>query len=179
MSLPDPPVDPDTLPPLVEEPWQPIDPRYKTVLRGNLLLYALMIVAAPWVLSIMEQHWLPVWMRWHLGLTALVVGFLIVVWVPRRVRHTRFLLRELDMHLQVGCWWRKTLSVAINRIQHIEVTQGPLERLMGLSKLVLYTAGGHRSDLKVPGLPTGLAHRLKARLSHQVAEEDVLHDGDA
>jgi len=96
-------------------------------------------------------------------------------WVPKRARNTRYLLRELDVHVQRGLWWRKTTSVGINRVQHLELTQGPLERMLGLSRLILYTAGGIQSDLVIPGLATKTAAQLKIQLlkaAGQFSEED-------
>lgn len=158
---------------LESETWQPVSPRYATELRINLLIYGVLLIALPWLLYLLQKN-LPLNVVLVANISALTVfAFLAFVWVPKRVRFTQYLLRDLDMNMRKGCWWRTTISLGVNRIQHMEVTQGPIERWLGLSKLALYTAGGHQSDLKLPGLETAEAKKLKAQLLKQVAHEEV------
>lgn len=163
-------LDSRQLPPIEPEPWEPIDPRYRTVLRLRLVLIGLLVSIGPWIPVFLSTPITPFsWAPSSAG--ALIVLFLIIVWVPRKVRRTQYLLRERDVHLRTGWWWSRSVSVAINRIQHVEITQGPFERLNGLSQLVIYTAGGHQSDVKIPGLDTDLAQRLKTHLTRRATEE--------
>lgn len=158
---------------LDDETWQPVSSRYATELRINLLIYGVLLFAVPWGFYLLDRG-LP--FKFLIATSAVVVAvftFLAVVWVPKRVRYTQYLLRELDMNMRKGCWWHTTTSLGINRIQHMEVTQGPIERWLGLSKLALFTAGGHQSDLKLPGLEIVDAKKLKARLLKQVAREEL------
>ncbi|MEX1033583.1 MAG: PH domain-containing protein [Cellvibrionaceae bacterium] len=169
-----PPVSIEDIRPLDEERWQGVSPRYATQLRISLVIYWLVFSAVAWLALALGTtgggwHWLVV-----LVLAVVFTGA-IAVWVPRRVRHTRYLLRLRDMHMQTGLLWRRTTSVAINRIQHLEITQGPVERLLGLSRLVLYTAGGMKSDLVLPGLITDIARRLKVQIL-KTAELDAQQD---
>lgn len=158
---------------LDDETWQPVSPRYATELRINLLIYGVLLIALPWGLYLLDRG-LPIKFISATSAVVLVVfTFLAVVWVPKRVRYTQYLLRELDMNMRKGCWWRTTTSLGINRIQHMEVTQGPIERWLGLSKLALFTAGGNQSDLKLPGLEIADAKKLKARLLKLVAREEL------
>ena len=174
MSQADTVITDDTLPPLLAEPWQPIERAYCSVLRIVVLIYlAIITSAALTVMWFADPVVLPV-ITAGLGGVLLLGLFLLLLWAPRRVKHTQYLLREQDVHVRVGFWWHATTSAANNRVQHTEVTQGPLERLYGLSKLVIYTAGGNQSDVKIPGLPTATAHRLKNYLTEQVVAEELL-----
>lgn len=171
-TLEDPPVNSQHLPPLEPELWEPIDPRHRNVLRLRLLLIGLIVSLGPWLPVVFSGQVTPFsWVPAIVG--ALVVLFMAVVWVPRRVLRTQYLLRERDLHLRTGWWWFRTVSVAINRIQHVEITQGPFERLNGLSELVIYTAGGFKSDVKIPGLETDLAQRLKAHITQRTTTEET------
>lgn len=156
--------------PLEQDAWQAVSPHYKTALRIRLLLVAAIVFA----LVLMANYFEPVPARWVSLPLVLCFAYFTLVWIPRRARFTRYLLRELDVHLQTGYWWRKTTSVAINRIQHLELTQGPIERWLTLNSLVLYTAGGSQSDLKLPGLDAAVAQHIKAQLLNQIAEEDII-----
>lgn len=166
------PLSPHALPTLDDQPWEPISPRYRIVLGCRIALLGVAVTIAPWIPVLLSNH-PPGWLSYFISCGALaVLALLLLVWVPRRVRRTQYLLRELDLHLRSGLWWYRTVSVATNRIQHLEITQGPVERLCGLTVLVIYTAGGFQSDLKIPGLESDLAHRIKAHLSQQTAEEE-------
>lgn len=166
------PIAPETLPALDEQPWQPISPRFRTVLRCRLLAMGLPLALAPWFPVLVFQHPVAQWSTALSALVLVVVALLLFFWVPRKVRRTNYLLRHLDLHLRTGYLWHKVVSVAINRVQHTEITQGPIERLCGLSTLAVFTAGGHQSDLKIPGLEQDTAQRLKAYLTEQIIAEE-------
>jgi len=160
------------LPTLNESDWQPISPAYAQVMRLWLLLWALFLIVGSLIFGLgteggVRMVWLAV-----LGALFVINTVLIVFWAPRRVKLTHFMLSEYDVHLQMDYMWYRNISVSLNRIQHVEVTQGPLERLFGLSKVVIYTAGGAQSDLKIPGLPNVQAHNIKSFLTGKVAEEE-------
>lgn len=177
-QLDDLPVQPDSLPSLNEQPWQPISPRYRIVLRCRLLAMGLPLAFAPWFPVLVFKHPVALWSTAITILVLAVFALLLLVWVPRKVRRTNYLLRQLDLHLRTGYLWHKAVSVAINRIQHTEITQGPLERICGLSTLAVYTAGGYQSDLKIPGLEQDTAQRLKAYLTEQIIEEEPEHGSE-
>lgn len=172
----DAPVATEQLPPLLDQPWRPIDPSYRSVLRISTLLSGLLPLAGAGALLLLGPEHLQLPLKILLACIGITLLVLLFIWIPRRVKHTEYLLRELDVHKRTGCWWHATTSAGNNRIQHIEVTQGPLERLYGLSKLVLYTAGGGQSDIRIPGLPTATAHRLKNYLTDKIVAE--LDDND-
>jgi membrane protein YdbS with pleckstrin-like domain len=50
------------------------------------------------------------------------------------------------------------------RIQHVDTSRSPIERLVGLASTVVYTAGSRGADVSVPGLETGDADDLRERL---------------
>jgi membrane protein YdbS with pleckstrin-like domain len=82
------------------------------------------------------------------------------------------LLRENDISFKKGLIAFKQTSVPFNRIQHVEVNQGILAKLLKLSSVKIYTAGGTSSDLSIPGLPVETAHKLKAFLSEKISEHE-------
>ncbi|MCJ8270649.1 MAG: PH domain-containing protein [Psychrosphaera sp.] len=79
-----------------------------------------------------------------------------------RAKARRYALREHDILFQQGLIWQKTTAVAFNRIQHIDLTHGPLERKYQFSSLKFFTAGGSSVDLKIPGLPEDDAQQIRA-----------------
>lgn len=75
--------------------------------------------------------------------------------------HKAFALREKDIIYKSGWLWRHMVTAPFNRVQHIQIDQGILERQFNLSKLKIFTAGGSSSDITIPGLRPEQSARLK------------------
>ena len=72
-----------------------------------------------------------------------------------------------------GLWWRRDITVPFGRVQHLDVTQGPLERLFGLGTLVLHTAGNHNASVSLPGLGEPLAREMREEIRAHIRRETV------
>ena len=84
---------------------------------------------------------------------------------------------EFDLMFKSGLWWKKKTAVSFSRIQHIDLTHGPLERKLGLATLKFFTAGGARSDLKIPGLRKADAEHIREQiLIYTEAEYQSSHE---
>lgn len=81
-----------------------------------------------------------------------------------------YALREKDITYRKGWLFYSTTTIPFNRIQHSEVSQGPVEQNYHLSTLKIYTAGGSSSDLSIPGLEDDEAQRLRDFISKKVSE---------
>jgi membrane protein YdbS with pleckstrin-like domain len=153
------------------EAWLPVDKNYLKILRiGFSLVHVVGVTAALFFMWLLPKpvHFVPM-----LAVAVLVSSFLwlFFVWAPRCCRRMRYLLREQDINLQRGFMFWHMVSVSINRIQHLEVRQGPVERHYGLATLIIYTAGTQGSDLKVPGLTLAKAQQLKSQLLNNINAE--------
>ena len=83
-----------------------------------------------------------------------------------------YLVREQDISFQKGLITYKLTTVPFNRIQHVEVNQGVVSKILGLSTVKIYTAGGSYSDLSIHGLLKDDARRLKSFLSDQISRHE-------
>lgn len=72
-----------------------------------------------------------------------------------------YALRQHDLIYNEGLFWQSSTVIPFNRVQHCEISQGPIERLFDISELKIYTAGGSSSDMSIPGLLPDTAQRLK------------------
>lgn len=79
-------------------------------------------------------------------------------------RRWRYEVRADALYLDRGVVTRVKTVVPHVRIQHVDVSRGPIERALGLSSVVVYTAGSRGADVTVPGLPPGRADDLQSRL---------------
>jgi membrane protein YdbS with pleckstrin-like domain len=106
------------------------------------------------------------------GLLSLSV-LLLLAWPPLEYRHWRYAVREHDLLVQHGVLFRRWSSIPLNRIQHVDTRQGPLERMLGLSRLLVYTASGVSADGSIPGLAQPVAEQLRDELSRRGGDDGV------
>lgn len=105
------------------------------------------------------------------GLVAIAGLALAMIWPTLRYRFWSWEVRDDQVVIQRGVVWRSRTLVPRVRIQHVDTRTSPLQRWLGLSSLILYTAGTHGSDVEIPGLTAGDAERLRDELA-QLEELD-------
>lgn len=110
----------------------------------------------------------PGWAALALVAAWLLVAGLLCWWAARWpdlwYRHAAWSLDDTGLRLRSGVWWRSETFVPRSRVQHTDVTQGPLQRGRGLGTLVVHTAGVHHAQVSLEGLDHGLALQLRDRL---------------
>ncbi len=84
--------------------------------------------------------------------------------VRRRYRAWRYQERHEDLLVARGVMVQRLSVVPYGRMQFVEVTAGPIERLFHLSTVKLHTAAA-ASDARIPGLEADEAARLRDRLT--------------
>ena len=112
--------------------------------------------------------------------TALTAGGLVVaavvgLGIGRAVllyRSWEYVVRADSLYLSRGVVTRVRTVVPYVRVQHIDTTRGPVERLLGLSTLVVYTAGSRGADVTIPGLTPDRASTLQERLERLAIESE-------
>jgi membrane protein YdbS with pleckstrin-like domain len=94
-----------------------------------------------------------------LVLTAVTLRFL-----RNRFRSWSYQEREEDLVVKRGVAFRRLSVVPYGRMQFVDVTAGPIERLFKLSTIKLHTAAA-ASDARIPGLEQHEAARLRDQLA--------------
>lgn len=79
-------------------------------------------------------------------------------------RSWRFEIQDDALYLVRGVVTEVETAVPYVRVQHVDTQRGPVERAVGLSSLVVYTAGTRGADISIPGLTPDRANRLRERL---------------
>jgi membrane protein YdbS with pleckstrin-like domain len=101
------------------------------------------------------------------ALTIGIGGFLVwmtVRWPEISYRHTFYRVDPHGIEIRRGVLWRRTISVPKSRVQHTDVSQGPLQRRYGLGTLVIYTAGTDHAKVELSGLSHARAMRIRDHL---------------
>jgi len=162
----------ESLPPIDEDEFEPMPARYR---RQRWTVFAVVVclgigvLCAPIVWLALQEEVIPdpVW-----GML-IAMGLISLLWAVEEFRGfpvRGVLLRERDLTFRSGFWVRETVTVPFNRIQHSEVSQGPLARAFGVCTLKLYTAGSSGANLRVPGLDFERAQELRAYLDERAGK---------
>jgi membrane protein YdbS with pleckstrin-like domain len=99
---------------------------------------------------------------WVVGFAAF--GALSHFWPPAAWRHASWRLDVRGLEIRRGVVWREVVNVPRSRVQHTDVSQGPLERRFGLATLVVHTAGTEHAATQLPGLEHGTAMIIRDHL---------------
>ncbi|QLH83716.1 PH domain-containing protein [Halosimplex pelagicum] len=88
-------------------------------------------------------------------------------------RSWRYVVRDESLYLTRGVLTEVQTVVPYVRVQHIDTRRSAFERVLGLSTLVVYTAGSRGADVTIPGLTPDTADDLQSRLERlAIASED-------
>jgi hypothetical protein len=94
----------------------------------------------------------------------LAAGIVSSWYVRNRFRAWRYQERHEDLIVARGVLVRRLSVVPYGRMQFVEVTAGPIERMFKLSTVKLHTAAA-ASDARIPGLARDESTRLRDRLT--------------
>lgn len=163
----------------IDRVYQPLDPRDVHVSRVVALIISMVLGVAALVgivLAGLGTGFSMAWMGSSAGgvlLLSLLIAFLFY-WPPISHRHVRWRLDQVGLEIQRGVFWKQTISVPLARLQHADLTQGPLQRQWGLAKLTVYTAGTQHASVELDGLAYETATTLRDRLLRQQGVGDVV-----
>jgi membrane protein YdbS with pleckstrin-like domain len=102
---------------------------------------------------------------------ALALLYYALVSPGRRFRRWAYAKTEEELHVAHGLYVHTETSVAFHRVQHIDVAQGPIERLCGVWELVLNTSGTLNSRIRLPGLSRATAEALRDEIRLHIRAE--------
>ena len=141
-----------------------LDPRVIPLQRISGAIFMGMIAAGSLVaLSIADEGL--TWLRFAAWLTlALFAAWHAYRWPPLAYAHTSYRVDNQGIEIRKGVYWRVVINVPRSRVQHIDVSQGPIERKYGLGTLVIYTAGTDHAKVELEGLEHGRALRIRQHL---------------
>lgn len=91
-----------------------------------------------------------------LAILAFILGKINAQW-----RNWRYEVREYDIMLRWGVFWRTERNIPRDRVQHVDINSGPLDRRFGLVQVSLHTAGSPAAVGVIPGLTEQQADDLK------------------
>ncbi|HEV3295035.1 MAG TPA: PH domain-containing protein [Streptosporangiaceae bacterium] len=100
-----------------------------------------------------------------LAAAGVAAGAALVLWFVRnRFRSWAYQERDEDLIVERGVMVRRLSVVPYGRMQFVDVTAGPVDRVFRLATVRLHTAAA-ASDARIPGLERDEAARLRDRLA--------------
>ncbi|HYJ83596.1 MAG TPA: PH domain-containing protein [Allosphingosinicella sp.] len=106
-----------------------------------------------------------------IGAALVVLLYLAVLAPPRRYRAWAYGMDPDELQVRRGVWTRIHTLVPLDHVQHIDISQGPLERAFGICSLVLHTAGTLHSQIVLPGLTRAAAEAMRDEIRLRMREE--------
>lgn len=102
-----------------------------------------------------------------------IVAAVLLVHAHLRFRLWRFDVQSDALFLHRGVLTRIRTVVPYVRVQHVDTQRNPLERAIGLSRVVVYTAGSRGADVTIPGLRHERAESLQDQLRTLAGEHEA------
>ncbi len=127
---------------------------------------SLALTATPLALAAIVPSWVFGGSVAGIPVTAGAVVLLAFAWTLLRGRYRSwgYLERADDLVVRHGLLFRQVTVVPYGRMQFIDVSAGPVDRVFGLATVQLHTAAA-ASDARIPGLAQAEADRLRDRLA--------------
>jgi uncharacterized membrane protein YdbT with pleckstrin-like domain len=124
-----------------------------------------------------EKQWTISGLSWLVILSIFMLIWIILAYVLAKLKYHfyRYQLADIDFRKEYGVIWKKYVSIPYDRIQNIDIYRGILDRLFGLSRLYVQTAGmsvapgryGSKiaaAEGQLPGLSREVAEQLRDEL---------------
>ena len=149
----------------------PLSPSQKNVLRVRYGLFSLALLALATVAGLVAGDQTSLSPS-YLYVPALIVALGVTIFIPgRRYRAWTYRTSEDELHIQQGIWVRSRTIIPFGRVQHIDVSQGPVERHYGVATLTLHTAGTRSAAVALPGLDLDQAEQMRDGIRSKIRQD--------
>lgn len=108
-----------------------------------------------------------------LFLVLLTLGnFLAALHTVYRYRSWNYEVKDDHLYLEHGVLVKVKTMVPFVRIQHVDTQKSIVDRLLGVSSVVVYTAGSRGSDVSIPGVLPDEGDKLQDDLKNRAVESE-------
>lgn len=145
--------------PLGDGVWHQISRKYVTVQVISTGAFLALVLAIALVVGV---WWSQVWVWIPAGIVMAITLWTLII-LPRQARAYGYQLRADDLVFRRGILWQRMVAVPYGRMQLVDITHGPLDRLFGIAQLKLVTAAA-ATGVTIPGLTQDAAERLRDTL---------------
>ena len=146
---------------------QPVEPSYRNALRARAAIFWVPLFIAALVVNATVLGDGP----WSGALPALValIGLSGIVVAPDRIyKRLGYAIDGRLLRTVRGWLFHTDTVVPFVRVQHIDVTRGPFDKMFGTATLVVHTAGTHNSIVTLPGLSPERAAQIREAIRAEI-----------
>jgi len=150
-------------------PMAAIDPRVRRQWRleaaGATVILWIITFAGSLVIPLSWEVRIVLW-----AILAAAIAVALQAMVAIRYRYWKYGLGADVLILEHGVWTRRRSMTPYFRVQNVDVSQGPLERWLGLKQLTIRTASA-TTDASIPGLDAEAAEKLRAQILERAGRD--------
>ena len=140
-------------------PLLAVEPGYRQVIRLRTAIAWIPLIIGALVLDQVFEN-SPVQGMLSIGVP--LVALIAIVTAPPRIwRRLGYRLTPTLLQVVRGWLFHTDTIVPFVRVQHIDVTRGPLDKMFGTAALIVHTAGTHNSIVRLPGLAPNRAAEIR------------------
>lgn len=136
----------------------------------TLVVFTLILIAVSIILYISPA---PLWLVAIIEVVIILIAVLSYLYLGMAYRRFTHAMDEYGLYINQGVIWQRKIVVPRNRVQHTDVTQGPLMRKFGLAELTVHTAGTRNASVKLPGIKHKFAEQLRESLAFEENNDAV------
>lgn len=96
------------------------------------------------------------------------------VWPSLAYRHASWRLDSEGLEIRRGVLWRHQITIPVGRVQHADVSQGPIQRFFDIGTLTVHTAGTQNASVELDGLTHSIAIEIRDQLVRQRRHQNVV-----
>ena len=165
--------------PSTKQQFYKLDPNYVSVERISGIIWFLLVFmgsASGFLVSWQfnnDTSWLRLGIMAAVSLFNVLLLLLPFFWPPIKYRHFSWTLDDAGLEIHRGVFWKLKIAVPVARVQHADVSQGPLQRHYGIGTLTIHTAGTRDASVDLPGLNHEIALQLRDQLIRQGINDDA------
>lgn len=153
--------------PAIPADLQPVEPSYRNALRLRAAVFWVPIFIVALVVNAVALAETP-----FSGLLPAVIGLIglsgIMVAPERIYRRLGYAIDGRLLRTVRGWLFHTDTVVPFVRVQHIDVTRGPFDKMFGTATLVVHTAGTHNSIVTLPGLSPERAAEIREAIRSEI-----------
>ena len=98
-----------------------------------------------------------------------LIGLSAIIVAPERIyRRLGYAIDSRLLRTVRGWLFHVDTVVPFVRVQHIDVTRGPFDKMFGTATLVVHTAGTHNSVVTLPGLSPERAAEIREAIRSEI-----------
>jgi hypothetical protein len=145
----------------------PVEPGYRHALRARAAFFWV-----PMFLASLAANAIILAETRFAGILPVVIGLIglsgIVVAPDRIYRRLGYTIDGRLLRTVRGWLFHTDTIVPFVRVQHIDVTRGPFDKMFGTATLVVHTAGTHNSIVTLPGLSPERAAEIRDAIRSEI-----------